>query len=104
MTVKLVSDESFISGFFIVNIKNSDIYKCRNSQGLFSRNSQNHFHALHLFISFLTFKTCVSKMTSRGCVNSFESFCYVFGEFVVKKKQRNISDFVKNICILRILV
>ena len=34
-------------------------------------------------------------MTSRGCVNSSESFCCICGEFVVKKKQqRNITDFV----------
>ena len=48
----------------------------------------------YLFISVPTFLTCVSKMTSRGCVNSSESFCYICGEFVVKKRQRNITDFV----------
>ena len=32
-------------------------------------------------------------MTSRGCVNSSESFFYICCEFVVKKQQRNITDF-----------
>jgi len=36
-------------------------------------------------------------MASRYCVNSTESFCYIFGEVVVKKQRRNISDFVKNV-------
>ena len=33
-------------------------------------------------------------MTLRGSVNSSESFCYICGEFIVKKQQRNITDFV----------
>ena len=33
-------------------------------------------------------------MTSRGCVNSSESVCYICGEFVVKKQERNITDFI----------
>ena len=49
----------------------------------------------HLFISVLTFVTRVSKMTSRRCVNISESFCYTCGKFVVKKQQRNITDFVR---------
>ena len=94
MMVKLVSVESYISGFSIVSMKNPDIYNCRNSQGLFPRNSQTSSMPFHLFISVPTFVTCVSKMTSRGCVNSSESFCCICGELVVKKQQRNITDFV----------
>ena len=40
---------------------------------------------------------CVSQMTSRGCVNSSEGFCYICGEFVVKKNQRNITNFVEKV-------
>ena len=101
MMVKLVSVESDISGFSIVSMENPDIHKCRNSQSLFSRNSQMEIGnsqtpsmPFHLFISVPTFVTCVSKMTSRGCVNSSDSFCYICAEFVVKKQQRNITDFV----------
>lgn len=36
-------------------------------------------------------------MTSRGCVNCPDSFCYICGEFVVKKQQRSITDFVKKV-------
>ena len=36
-------------------------------------------------------------MTSRGCVNSSESFYYICCEFVVKKQQRNITDFVEKL-------
>ena len=75
-------------------MKNPDIYNCRNSQGLFPRNSQTSSMPFHLFISVPTFVTCVSKMTSRGCVNSSESFCCICAELVVKKQQRNITDFV----------
>ena len=52
------------------------------------------FMPFHLFISVPTFITCVSKIASRGWVNSSESFCYICGEFVVKKQQRNLTDFV----------
>lgn len=36
-------------------------------------------------------------MASRRCVNSLNSFCYICGEFMVKKHQRNITEFVKNV-------
>lgn len=36
-------------------------------------------------------------MASRGCANSPNNFCYICGEFVVKKQQRNITDFVKKV-------
>ena len=36
-------------------------------------------------------------MTSRACVNSSESFCYICGEFVVKKQQRNFTGFVEKV-------
>ena len=36
-------------------------------------------------------------MTSRGCVNSSKSFCYICGEFVVKKQQRKVTDFVEKV-------
>ena len=94
MPVKLVSVESYISGFSIVSMENPDIYKCRNSQGLFLRNSQTPFHALSFIYFCSNFRNVRFKMTSRGCVNSPESFCYICGEFVVKKQQRNITDFV----------
>ena len=51
----------------------------------------------HLFISVPTFVTYVSKNISRGCVNSPEIFCYICGEFVGKKQQRNITDFVEKV-------
>ena len=97
MMVKLVSVESYILGFSIVSRENPDIYKCRNSQGLFPGNSQLPSMPFHLFISVPTFVMYISKMTSRGCVNSSESFCYFCGEFVVKKQQRNITDFVEKV-------
>lgn len=36
-------------------------------------------------------------MATRGCVNSPNNFCYICGEFVVKKQQRSITQFVKNV-------
>ena len=82
----------------MLNYIYQDFPECRNSQGLFIRNSETPSMPFHLFISVPTFffknQTCISKMTSRGCVNSSESFCYLCGEFVVKKQQRNITDFV----------
>lgn len=46
----------------------------------------------------LTFLVHVlSKMSNRGCKNSADSFCYICGEFVIKKHQRNITDFVKKV-------
>ena len=36
-------------------------------------------------------------MANRGCKNSPNTFCYACGDFVVKKLQRNIIDFVKKI-------
>ena len=36
-------------------------------------------------------------MTLRGCVNSSENFCYICGEFVVIKQQRNITNFVEKV-------
>ena len=36
-------------------------------------------------------------MASRGCVNSPDSFCYICGNFTVKKQQRNITDFVRKV-------
>lgn len=36
-------------------------------------------------------------MASRGCKNSPDSFCYICGEFVIKKHQRNIAEFVKKV-------
>lgn len=38
-----------------------------------------------------------STMSTRGCKNSANSFCYICGEFVIKKHQRNITDFVKKV-------
>lgn len=37
--------------------------------------------------------TCM--MASRGCLSNPNSYCYVCGEFVVKKQRKNITDFVK---------
>jgi hypothetical protein len=36
-------------------------------------------------------------MASRGCVNSPNSFRYICGEFMIKKHQRNITDFVRKV-------
>lgn len=36
-------------------------------------------------------------MSNRGCKNSADSFCYICGEFVIKKHQRNITDFVQKV-------
>ena len=41
-----------------------------------------------------TFRTF---MASRGCVNAPDSFCYICGEFVVKKQQRKITEFVEKV-------
>ncbi|GBL76983.1 hypothetical protein AVEN_12646-1 [Araneus ventricosus] len=36
-------------------------------------------------------------MSTLGCVNSPDNFCYICGEFVIKKHQRKITDFVKKV-------
>lgn len=36
-------------------------------------------------------------MASRCCANSPDNFCYICGEFVIKKHQRSITEFVKNV-------
>ncbi|GFV27724.1 uncharacterized protein TNCV_4169461 [Trichonephila clavipes] len=36
-------------------------------------------------------------MTTRGCVNSPNCFCYICGSYTVKKQQRNISNFVQKV-------
>ena len=36
-------------------------------------------------------------MANRGCKNFPNSFCYICGEFVIKKNQRNITEFVKKV-------
>ena len=35
------------------------------------------------------------SIMNRGCKNNANSFCYICGKFVVKKYQRNITEFVK---------
>jgi hypothetical protein len=30
-----------------------------------------------------------------GCINSPDIFCYICGQFFIKKQRRNITDFVK---------
>ena len=98
MTVKLVSVESYISGFSIVSMENPDIYTNAGIPKVYSQGIPKlPSMPFHLFISVLTFVTCVSKMTSRGCVNFSESFCYICGEFVVKKQQRNITNLVEKV-------
>ncbi|GBM82659.1 hypothetical protein AVEN_200563-1 [Araneus ventricosus] len=37
-------------------------------------------------------------MATRGCSNDPNKFCYICGEFTIKKQQRNITDFVKKLC------
>jgi hypothetical protein len=37
-------------------------------------------------------------MSSRGCVNSPNCFCYICGEFMIKKHQQNIMVFVRKVC------
>ena len=36
-------------------------------------------------------------MKNRRCKNSAYSFCYICGEFIIKKHQRNITKFVKGV-------
>jgi hypothetical protein len=36
-------------------------------------------------------------MATRGCVNSPNSFCYICGEYILKKQHRNITEFVKRV-------
>ena len=61
--------------------------------------SSRGFHHPPHFASFV----CVKKLTraplmaSRDCVSCPDSFCYICGEVVLKKQQRNISDSVKNV-------
>jgi hypothetical protein len=33
-------------------------------------------------------------MATRGCLNCPDNFCYICGDFVIKKQQRNIREFV----------
>jgi len=39
----------------------------------------------------------VIDMASRKCINSPDSFCYIFYEYTVLKQQQNITDFVKKV-------
>jgi hypothetical protein len=34
-------------------------------------------------------------MATRGCLNCPDNFCYICGDFVIKKQQKNIIEFVK---------
>ncbi|XP_065681993.1 uncharacterized protein LOC136095388 [Hydra vulgaris] len=36
-------------------------------------------------------------MATRGCINSSDWFCYICGNYTIKKQQRNISDFVEKV-------
>lgn len=36
-------------------------------------------------------------MATRGCINSPDCFCYICGNYTVKKQQRTISDFVEKV-------
>jgi hypothetical protein len=36
-------------------------------------------------------------MSSRGCVNSPNCFCYICGEFMIKKHQRNIMGVIRKV-------
>ena len=36
-------------------------------------------------------------MKNCRCKNSADSFCYICGEFIIKKHQRNITKFVKGV-------
>ena len=36
-------------------------------------------------------------MATRGCINSPDCFCYICGYYTIKKRQRNISDFVEKV-------
>jgi hypothetical protein len=40
---------------------------------------------------------CTLNMSSRGCVNSPNCFCYIFGEFMIKKHQRNMTVFIRKV-------
>lgn len=39
-------------------------------------------------------------MSNRACKNSADNFCYICGEFMIKKQKRNITDFVKKVYLL----
>lgn len=34
-------------------------------------------------------------MATKGCASSLDRFCYICGETVIRKQQRNITDFAK---------
>ena len=36
-------------------------------------------------------------MATRGCINSPDCFCYICGNYTIKKRQRNTSDFVEKV-------
>ena len=36
-------------------------------------------------------------MVNRDCKVSHNAFCYICGNFVIKKHQRNITDFIKKV-------
>ena len=76
MTVKLVSFESYLSEFSIVSMENPDIYKCRNSDGLFPSNSQTPYDAL----SFVYF---CSNFRNVRFKNDFKRLCKIFCEFLL---------------------
>jgi hypothetical protein len=34
-------------------------------------------------------------VATRGCINRPHIFCYICGQFVIKKQKQNITDFVR---------
>ena len=36
-------------------------------------------------------------MATRGCINSPDCYCYICGNYTIKKRQRSISDFVEKV-------
>ena len=37
------------------------------------------------------------NMANRGCVNFPDKFRYIYDEFMIKKYERNITDFVRKV-------
>lgn len=68
---------------------------------LFS-DSSTILYFISVVIQLLSVWFKMSAMPPRKCVNSPDSFCFICGEFMVKKQQLNITDFVKNVCFVNV--
>ena len=50
-----------------------------------------------VYFCFLLIAFHICLHVSRGCTNSVDSFCYICGEFIIKKYQRDITENIKKL-------